>query len=207
MEINHICSLGGLCHTAQFLKRNNVKKCSYPFDWIFSNCEMITHCLNDKFSTFLNKTYYTNISKTQCGHSLYNSVMFNHHNPLMNENDYSYYIRCIDRFNKLLHNNDKKMFIIMFNNMDNLDNLDNLKDMIIGFNNTLLTYTSNYILVVIYNIINSQYTSHNIVYDNNIHFIELHTISKSNGVSFDNENDNIYLDKCIMANYKFNIIT
>jgi hypothetical protein len=36
-KIKHVCSLGSLCHSSQILKRNNLKKCSYPFDWIFSN--------------------------------------------------------------------------------------------------------------------------------------------------------------------------
>ena len=40
-EINYTCSLGGLCHSSQILKRNNLKLCSYPFDWIYSNCDNI----------------------------------------------------------------------------------------------------------------------------------------------------------------------
>ena len=35
-EINYVCSLGFSLATASLLKRNNLKKCSYPFDWIFS---------------------------------------------------------------------------------------------------------------------------------------------------------------------------
>ena len=35
MEINYVCLLGTLCHSASILKRNNLKLCSYPFDWIF----------------------------------------------------------------------------------------------------------------------------------------------------------------------------
>jgi hypothetical protein len=43
MEINHVCSLGYLCQSSQILKQNGLKKCSYPFDWIFSNCDNIIH--------------------------------------------------------------------------------------------------------------------------------------------------------------------
>ena len=47
--------------------------------------------------------------------------MFNHHNPLNNENDYNYYIRCVNRFRELLQNEELKLFIIIFVNMENVD--------------------------------------------------------------------------------------
>ena len=37
----YVISLGAKCHTAAFLKRNNLKKASYPFDWIFSDLDMV----------------------------------------------------------------------------------------------------------------------------------------------------------------------
>ena len=36
-------------------------------------------------------------------------------------------------------------------------------------------------------------------------FLELHTLSSSGGVEFDNNNDNIYLDNIIKSKYNFNI--
>ena len=57
LEINYTCSLGNLCHGSQILKRNNYKKCSYPFDWIFSNYDIIINCLEDDFNIFLDKSY------------------------------------------------------------------------------------------------------------------------------------------------------
>jgi hypothetical protein len=56
MEINHICGLGSLCHTAVFIKRNKFRTCAYPFDWAFSNPDIIQKCLQDDFNTFLNKS-------------------------------------------------------------------------------------------------------------------------------------------------------
>ena len=49
MEFDHFCSLGTLCHSSLLLKRNNLKKCSYPFDWIYSNCDNVIHCIKNKF--------------------------------------------------------------------------------------------------------------------------------------------------------------
>ncbi len=60
MEINNVCSLGTLCHTATLLKRNNLKISSYPFDWIFSNINIIIDCIEDDFNSFLDKKYYKN---------------------------------------------------------------------------------------------------------------------------------------------------
>ena len=41
---NYACSLGNLCHSANILKRNKLKLCSYPFDWIFTNSKNVIHC-------------------------------------------------------------------------------------------------------------------------------------------------------------------
>ena len=52
LDINHVCSLRSLCHSSQILKRNKYKLCSYPFDWIFSNCDTIIDCLENDFKIF-----------------------------------------------------------------------------------------------------------------------------------------------------------
>ena len=62
LEINYACSLGGMCHSAQILKRNKYKLCSYPFDWIFSNCNNIIHCIEDDFKIFGCYTFISNIT-------------------------------------------------------------------------------------------------------------------------------------------------
>jgi len=123
-KFKYVVSLGEKCHTASFLKRNNLKKESYPFDWIHSSADIIIHCLEDNFNTFLNKEYYTfpYLEYKFQYHSFYypnnNLFMFNHHNPL-NENDYNYYIRCIERFNNVLKSNENKLFIKMYVNNSN----------------------------------------------------------------------------------------
>ena len=102
MEIKYVCSLGNCCHTSQFMKDNKLKKCSYPFDWILSNHNIIIHCIKDNFVKFLDKSYYVSYSDKKCFHKYYNDFMFFHHEPLINNDDYNYFIRCIDRFNNLL---------------------------------------------------------------------------------------------------------
>jgi hypothetical protein len=152
--------------------------------------------------------------------------MFNHHNPLINIDHYNYFVRCVDRFRILLQKEEHKLFIMTFVNMNNID--ENIKNEIIEFNNKFSKYTSNYTLLVIFhipipthipipnkkrivrnriirNIIIKKQNHHIFTYIDNIHFLELHTLSTSNGVEFNNSDDNIYLDNIINSKYNFNI--
>jgi hypothetical protein len=203
MEIKHTCSLGSLCHSSQLLKNNKLKKCSYPFDWIFSNCDNIIHCIEDDFNIFLDKSYYISVSDTICEHSYYGKRMFNNHNPLENENDYNYYVRRVIRFKQLLQYEEHKLFIMVLVNNENVD--ENQKNDIINFNNKFSKYTKNYTLLVIYHIKNKENNHHIFTHNDNIDFLELHTLSSSNGKIFTNKNDNDYLNNIINTTYKFNI--
>ena len=201
LEINYTCSLGGMCHSSQILKRNKYKSCSYPFDWIFSSCDTIMDCIEDNFNIFLDKSYYINISHSTCGHSKYGNNMFMHFNPLINIQHYTYYVRCVDRFKNLLQQQQHKLFIMTFNNMNNID--ENTKNNIIDFNNKFSKYTSNYTLLVIFHIPNKEENYHIFTYNTNIHFLELHTLSSLFNFEFINNNDNIYLDNIIKSKYNF----
>ena len=192
MKIN-FCSLGTICHSSQLLKRNNLKKCSYPFDWIFSNCTMISHCLHDNFNIFLDKSYYIDL-KYKCGHSYYHESLFNHHNPF-NHYDYDYFTRCVERFKQLLKSREPKLFIIMYVNMNKDE-----RDEVIKFNRTLSQYTSNYRLFVINHQKNSA-RHHYFDYIGNIDFLYLYTLSNSDGKEFENVEDNLYLDRIIQSKY------
>jgi hypothetical protein len=128
--------------------------------------------------------------------------MFNHKNPLDNENDYNYYIRCVDRFKQLLKYEKLKLFIMIFVNMDNIQ--ENAKNNVIDFNNTFSKYTKNYKLLVIFHIQNKKEQNHIFTHYSNIDFLELHTLSSSNGVYFNDFNDNNYLNNIILETYDFN---
>ena len=45
-KIIYACSLGPQCHSSNILKRLNIKKESYPFDWIFSNLKNLEHAIH-----------------------------------------------------------------------------------------------------------------------------------------------------------------
>ena len=206
--INHVCSLGPLCHSSSIIQRNHLKRESYPFDWVFSDHTIIINCIKNKFKLFLDKTKYIYISNNKCGHLVYNNKMFWHHNPLNNIEHYNYYNRCIYRFNNLLCNTNNKLFILFFVNLYSLEGIISKIQNLILFNMLLKKYTNsnNYKLLIIFNVIKEkQY--YNICYIENIDILELHTLSVSNGTKFINETDNIFLDDIINDIYKFNIIS
>lgn len=204
-EINYVCSLGSLCHSAFLLKRNNLKVESFPFDWIFSDPDMVIQCVVNEFNIFLDKSYYTITSEIQRGHVLYGSNIFFHHNPLKNEDDYNYYLRCVDRFNILLKKTEPKLFVMIFINNDHGSRLEKFKNSIIEFNNKFKKYTENYNLLVIIQFPTTDNNHHSFTYIDNIHFLDLYTSSNSNGILFLKKNDNQYLDNIIKNTYKFNI--
>ena len=201
-DIKYVCSFGTLCHAAQILKNNKLKLCSYPFDWIFSNHTNIIHCIENDFDIFLDKSYYVNLGYNRCAHSYYNKNMFfNHHNPANNENDYNYYIRCVDRFRNLCKSDEHKLFLMIYINLDYID--ENEKNNIIDFNKSLSKFINNYTLLVIFQLHNKHINNHNFTYSDNIHFLELHTLSSSTGIVFINNSDNEYINDIIMSTYNF----
>jgi hypothetical protein len=87
----------------------------------------------------------------------------------------------------------------------NLDNITSHNyNALIEFNNKFSKYTSNYTLLVIFHVPNKE-RNHTFTYNDNIHFLELHTVANNGGLSFYNNDDNIYLDNIIKSKYNFNL--
>jgi hypothetical protein len=208
-KIKYVCSLGFNCHTAQFLKSNDLKFVSYPFDWVMSNLSVVKKSIEDNFTVFLDKNNYTDLNMEQrCGHKIYCENMFVHHNPLKNENDYQYFNRCVNRFRDLLKKKEKKLFIIsIINGEHGVGNVisDEIKNEFIEFNNFLKNYTTKYKLLIIVNYPNKICNNHKITHENNCIFLEIDTLSKCIGTHYENEIDNEYLHKTILQIFKFNL--
>ena len=207
IPIKHICSLGRNCHSASLIKRNGWKKESFPFDWIFTNLNMIKHCMQDDFKILLDKQYYPdkNPDAWQQSHTFYHPFSddrtFNHHNPLV-EKDYQYFKRGVSRFRNLLKSNDFFVFLYMEVNSDPINNT--FKEKIIEFNTSLKKKANNYALICI---VQSVGKTQSYKFDSidNIHFIDLTTISNSNGKEFIINEDNLFLDKLLREVYTFDI--
>ena len=101
ININYVIPFGNQCISAFYLKENNLKLLSYPFDWIFCNPYIINDMIDDNFKKFLDKDNYVIKDSTfeKNKHSIYlpDLYLFNHRNPIKDD-DYLYFVRCIDRF-------------------------------------------------------------------------------------------------------------
>lgn len=111
LVFNHVISLGCACNTSLYLKELGLKTYSLPYDWIFSNLDMIEHTIEDDFQSFLDRQLMFARNPKQAGHQQYHDMLFNHRNPKDNQEDYDYYQRCINRFKQILKTNDTKLFI------------------------------------------------------------------------------------------------
>ena len=193
------CSLGTLCHSSQILKDMSLKDCSYPFDWIFSGLDKVMHCIEDKFTSFLDKSQYIHISNKQCGHTYYNNRMFWHHNPLKNEKDYQYFSRCVERFKNLLSCENPKRFLITLVNKKEED-IQVEKEKIIKFEKDFSKYCKNYKILAIFHIANKKTQTHFIEKQDNIDFVKLYTLSESDGIRFRDSSDNKYVYNLVNEN-------
>lgn len=220
MNIQHFISLGTLCHPARMLQRIHVKNVSYPFDWMFTDENVVIDILNDDFNKFMDKSYYGDVknkfSERTCGHSLYHEDFFFHKNP-RNEDDYLYYQRCINRFKGMLRDPGGKLFIMMYapgstkhptdvykmfeDGSSKEDIISNVKLRAHNLNNTLMNYTSNYKLLVVMNFGNNDKQSFEMQNWSNIDFLTLNTLSESTGVTFKDNADNLYFSGLMCEHY------
>ena len=205
--INYICSLGSLCHSACWIKNMNYKKCSYPFDWIFARIDIVIHCLENNFKLLLNKKYHIeHISKQKgrSGHKKYSEKLFNHHN-ILNEKNYNYFVRCVNRFHILLKKKEKKLFIIGFyNRLENMskEDLNKLKKLY----HLLNSLTINFEILVIYHIIGNKLKLNIDNSNKKFKLLEIITTKRSTGTRMSNENEDRFFNKSISKLYTFNIL-
>ena len=117
-------SLGTFCHAAEILKHTKLRMFSGPFDWIFSNLAVVTHCLADDFTVFLDKSNYQAVpieerhvpDANYCDHSFYRDqfgikYFFNHHNPTQ-DRVYEHFQRAVERFRQL-HEHGPVLFLMV----------------------------------------------------------------------------------------------
>ncbi|HCA3523971.1 TPA: DUF4214 domain-containing protein [Klebsiella aerogenes] len=124
-EVKNIIPLGSHCLAASILKKYNLKKHSYPFDWIFSSPGVVYECLCDDFKTFMDKQHHISITGNRINNSpeqgathkyfesKYGTKEFFTHRDITLKENYEYYERTINRFLNALSSDDGKVFIII----------------------------------------------------------------------------------------------
>ena len=132
--VKHVISLGCRCSQASVYRAFGHRRYACPFDWIFSSPKMVIHCLQDDFKQFLDRQLlYQNGSSFDAiglkpgsaprerrliGHKFYSTLtsgvgrgtIFNHRDPLHNDEDYDYLVRCVERFRLALASEERKLF-------------------------------------------------------------------------------------------------
>ena len=202
--VNTVCSFGFNCHSAYFLKTIGLKRQSYPFDWIMSNLDVVKDCICDDFNDYLNKSLYISNNDKSCGHSKYCYNMFPHHNPLLNEEHYDYFVRCVNRFKILLSQQDKhKLFIISVINGEHDINSVETRHNFVKFNIFLNDYAANYTLLIIINHPNKKTNTFKLIKKDNLVFLEITTLSSNTGTEYSNKTDNDYLNNLFQKMFIF----
>ena len=208
-KIYHVCSLGFNCHSAQLLKSNGLKKASYPFDWIMSSLDVVKKSIEDDFQTYLDRESYLDCGRSdRCGHKIYCDNMFVHHNPLLNQSDYDYFVRCVNRFRGVLSSENNKLFIIsVINGEHGVGNKlsQNLIDQFMELYDIIVQKTKNAHLLVIVNYPNKKNNKAVITNNKNVTFLEIDTYSFNNGKKYLNKIDNQFLIDQINNLYKFEL--
>lgn len=110
LPFRHVLGLGTHCFTASFLHRQGWRRFSGPFDWIFSNPDLVVHCIEDGFETLLDRSHYQPVPVEErpdpqayrCHHRGYRErfgipYLFNHHDVWTDEG-HAYVRRCVERF-------------------------------------------------------------------------------------------------------------
>lgn len=207
-SINYICSLGTSCPTASWIKQMKMKKCSFPFDWVFSNLNMIIDCIDNDFVKFLDRSLhiphekYKN-SKSVSGHKVYGGHIFHHH-YILEDNTYNYFVRCVDRFRILTKKEENKLFIISFvNKKDNLSK--KFVSNIVTLYKKLNSITNNFDLLVVYHKLGPKLGSEIVKLNKNIKIIVISTQSINNGFSIQNHTENTFYNNCIFKLFDFKI--
>ena len=218
LEIHYAISLGSFCHASMSLKRNNLKLFSSPFDWIFCNNKMVKHCIEDDFKQFLllenlqeipiDKRSNQNVNL--CTNKYYEKefnikALFNHKNPLVQE-DYNYYLRCVNRFKQVLSTKYGKLFFIT----ERVKSAKSNYESILELNTYLNSITSNCFLLVarLYEFSQDNIIAPSIIIrkkTDSLLIVDMHPISGSLGSVFENDIDNTMLD-LLLRQFNYNLI-
>lgn len=199
-------SIGSFCQSSQLLIRQGLKTESYPFDWIYSNFDVVKHCIEDDFKTFLDRSQYFYVPPTPrdpklAGHSLYSTFIeykyetvpqgfFLHHDPRLDDKDYEYFERCVERFKDLIKSDDKKLFTYVYKNREPERSEEAFQEAL-SFIEFFNKHVNNYFLIFVYHSIGP--LGHSLTKKDNLFFIKM-SAAHSNGMSFDDGSHDVYLD-------------
>ncbi|CAK9114422.1 Uncharacterized protein SCF082_LOCUS53025 [Durusdinium trenchii] len=167
-SFRHVVSLGCRCSQASVYRDFGQRRYACPFDWIFSSAKMVAHCLQNDFKDFLDRhQYFENAAvfdavglkpgsapreRKLIGHQLYSTMtggvgrgtIFNHRDPLHNDEDYLHMVRCVERFRLVLASEERKLFVML-----NLNKQLWLEQDLLTLFEELRKHTTNFLFLVV----------------------------------------------------------
>lgn len=199
-------SVGSLCQSAMALKYAELRKFAGPFDWVFSSPDVIAHCISDNFGMFLNKSMYLDTSEGErasikdnvCEHVYYRDYfgmkfMFNHRSPNP-PRAYAYLQRCVQRFRLAMEYDEPKLLLMVTRSYAPSESY---RKLLTG----LSAYQTEFLLVVIRPVLDpskaGRFRLVDIDLGENFIALEMYASSESNGVSFENSDDDAVLVKLL----------
>ena len=112
----YVLSLGSRCVCSRILRDLGLRKYAGPFDWIYSNAEMVRHALRTDFVPFLDTTQIhkagQSFSHATYGELLARKVVFPHHDPV--NRDREHFRRAVGRFRAIARSRERKLFIMAY---------------------------------------------------------------------------------------------
>lgn len=103
---NYVISIGEYCIVAKLLEKLNIKKESFPFDWIFSNLKFVKDCIDEDFEPLLEIIR----NKKTDGEKEYQNCIFKKvgipHHDVNDNNTLKYFTRRKESFNIALNSKD-----------------------------------------------------------------------------------------------------
>ena len=207
MAIEYAVSLGIVCHATSWINQMDLKRGSYPFDWICSSTSIVLDCIEGDFKKFLDRDLHIPNGGDPCnleksGHKFYGANILYHHN-IRNDEKYSYFVRCVKRFRLLLKKPGRKLYVISYiNKRIDLPNsqLESVKDIYKG----LEKVTSNFEMLLIYHRIGDELET-KIDRIDGITIIQIYTTTTSHGTGFYDMNENTFFNESVFNLYQFDI--
>jgi beta-1,4-mannosyl-glycoprotein beta-1,4-N-acetylglucosaminyltransferase len=204
--VQYIVSLGTHCYTSWLLEQMNLRKYSLPFDYVFSDLGIISDCVDNNFSAFLDKTKYVKIDdEGRCGHKFYSKefnlpIIFNHHN-VTEPDSYDHFVRSVERFRKILRNEGHKLFLCVTNDARTDDGKIKL------LSDAISSQTNNCRIIVI--MVSAPATRREMKLDRRIGHADVYSFcpltEMVNGLSFADELDNKEIEKLLRRIFTFEI--
>ena len=99
------------------MQRCGLKRWSGPFDWLFSSVDMVVHCLEDDFASFLDPGQISALGDGRSTHRLYGPAItvgpvFNHRDVTLPQHR-GYTERCVGRLRALLAGGETTCFVMV----------------------------------------------------------------------------------------------